>query len=99
LRRGVIIWKNAEPILDGLLVFSRLDRSTGQEIVVVINPGLSSIVAAPIQLEGSAPNQVYVNLLNPSDTATSQHGKVLFDFCAPRKHHTIQRGSGMFSLS
>ncbi len=71
LRRGDMVWRNAQPQVDGLLVFSRVDRETGREVIV--NPAKQASSSGPIPLENTPdkkPLQVWVNLVNGFDKAS-----------------------------
>jgi hypothetical protein len=73
LRRGDMVWRNAQPQINGLLIFSRVDHSTGREVVVIINPAKQASSSAPIPLEctpDKKPFDTWVNLINGFDKAS-----------------------------
>lgn len=72
LNQGSLVWRDAQPSILGLVIFSRLFN--GAEMVVIINPSSSSQTLAPIPIDPTinynAAFQVYVNLLDGYQTAT-----------------------------
>lgn len=73
LNHGQLVWRNAEPQVNGFLVFSRLIAGEA-EMVVIINPASTGVSIPPIPIDPSinydAPYQTYVNLLDGFQKAT-----------------------------
>lgn len=71
LTQGSIVWRDAQPAVYGLIVFSRIWN--GAETVVVINPSASRVTIAPIAIDNTinynAAFQTFRNLLLSSQTA------------------------------
>ncbi|MDP2436207.1 MAG: alpha-amylase family glycosyl hydrolase [archaeon] len=72
LTQGSLVWRNAQPKVGGLLMYSRIFN--GAEMVVVLNPSPNSVSIPPIPIDNTvnynAAYQTYVNLLDGFQTAT-----------------------------
>jgi glycosidase len=72
LTQGTLVWRNAQPSIGGLLMFSRIFNQA--EMVIVVNPAPNAVSVPPIPIDNTinynAAYQTYVNLLDGFQTAT-----------------------------